>query len=311
MKLPCCLAFAFFTCVLSSSLNVKVPTTWSNRQGLTLTPITTGLWAAERPFTWNKIDVGGRSVIARMNDGNLLVYSPVEFTESLGNCIASLGGEVKYIVIPNYEHLSYSLQWSQQYPDATCFSCPGLSTYDEKFADWTVQLEEDASIIIDDSVERAVFDCEINPFTGKPFFNEVSLYHKKSKTFFMADTFWNYPGSSSPNLFPDFAGREDSGMESIYQHTCPKMPSPLLVDSKIPEVKTPFGTRLWKFGMDQVYLPFYKNAMVGRKGERRVKYERVVEKVLSWDIEVIAPCHGDVIRGKETCRKVLEKHFLG
>ena len=29
-----------------------------------------GLWAAERPFFWNSIDVGGRSVFARLSDGN-------------------------------------------------------------------------------------------------------------------------------------------------------------------------------------------------------------------------------------------------
>jgi hypothetical protein len=64
--------------------NPRTPVTWSNRLGLTLTPITTGVWAAERPFMWNNIDVGGRSVIARMADGNLMVHSPVEWTEELG-----------------------------------------------------------------------------------------------------------------------------------------------------------------------------------------------------------------------------------
>ena len=82
-------------------VNERLPTTWSNRQGLTLTPLATGLWAAERPFMWNGIDVGGRSVVARMNDGNLLVYSPIEYTASLGACLESLGGKVTYIVIPS------------------------------------------------------------------------------------------------------------------------------------------------------------------------------------------------------------------
>jgi hypothetical protein len=49
--------------------------------------------------------VGGRSVVARTADGNLLVHSPVEWTEDLGNCIAALGGEVTQVIIPNYEHL--------------------------------------------------------------------------------------------------------------------------------------------------------------------------------------------------------------
>ena len=81
----------------------ELPVTWSNRLGLHLTPIETGLWAAERPFVWNSIDVGGRSVIARMPDGTLLVHSPVEWTPELGERIDKLGGGVGHIISPNYE----------------------------------------------------------------------------------------------------------------------------------------------------------------------------------------------------------------
>jgi hypothetical protein len=40
--------------------NIPIKQTWSNRLGTTLTPIATGIWAAERPFYWNSIDVGGK-----------------------------------------------------------------------------------------------------------------------------------------------------------------------------------------------------------------------------------------------------------
>ena len=63
--------------------NKVIDVTWSNRLGLTLTPITTGVWAAERPFLWNGIDVGGRMVVCRMGDGTLLVHSPVDLDDSL------------------------------------------------------------------------------------------------------------------------------------------------------------------------------------------------------------------------------------
>ena len=32
---------------------------------------------------------------------------------------------------------------------------------------------------------------------------------------------------------------------------------------------TPKGTQAWKFGMDRVYLPFYKNFMIKDKGNCR------------------------------------------
>ena len=88
---------------MTSAQAAELPVTWSNRLGLHLTPIATGLWAAERPFVWNSIDVGGRSVIARMPDGTLLVHSPIEWTPELGERIDRLGGGVGHIISPNYE----------------------------------------------------------------------------------------------------------------------------------------------------------------------------------------------------------------
>ena len=138
----------------------------------------------------------------------------------------------------------------------------------------------------------------------------LGLYHKKSKTFFMADTFWNYPKESTPNLHTVVGASEEETKRSLKQHICPKMSSTTLPGGNLPEVKPNFGTKAWKFGMDKIYLQFYKNFMVGRSGERREKYNKIVNKVLSWDIDVIAPCHGDVIRGEKTCRHVLKTHFL-
>jgi hypothetical protein len=37
--------------------------------GKVLTPILDNVWGAERPFMWNRIDVGGRSAVIRLSDG--------------------------------------------------------------------------------------------------------------------------------------------------------------------------------------------------------------------------------------------------
>ena len=34
---------------------------------------------------------------------------------------------------------------------------------------------------------------EVNPFTGKAFFNEVVFYHTETKTLLTTDLYWNYP----------------------------------------------------------------------------------------------------------------------
>ena len=54
--------------------NAKLPAAWSNRLGVTLTPISTGVWAAERSsLRAGCVDVGARCVIARASDGSLVV----------------------------------------------------------------------------------------------------------------------------------------------------------------------------------------------------------------------------------------------
>ena len=290
---------AIFTVALLGSV---METSWSNRLGLILTPISSGVWAAERKFTWNGIDVGGRSVICRVGDGTLLINSPVEWTKDLGECLDNLGGGVGHVFSPNYEHLKYAKQWDEVYPQAKKYACPGLPSRLPSIP-WAGELginndpEEFA-----DSIDTVFFDCEVNPFTNRAFFNEVVLFHIKSKSIIMTDTFWNYPSSPLPNYF----GIENTG--SI--HTCPKVSVKFSGDF-LPPIKVPFGTKAWKFGMDRIFLPFYKKLMVGSKGsDRRNKYEIAVNKILAWEPEIIVPCHGDVIRGKELCKNVLTKHFL-
>ena len=283
--------------------NLAVPTSWSNRLGLTLTPVTTGVWAAERPFVWNKIDVGGRSVIARMaagageSVGKLVVHSPIEWTPSLGESLASLG-EVGALIAPNYEHLKYIAQWATRYPEAQVWACPGLSSRMPEVA-WTHEFSSEP-FNAPAGLEALWLDVEVNPFTGKPFFNEVIFYRAASKTLFVTDCWWNYPVGDRPN----FDGITGTG--SV--HACPRTP---VSSSTLPSVPVPRGTTMWKFGMDRVYLPFYRRLMVGYSGERRRRYKEMVERLFAWDVEVLVPCHGDVICGRELCRSVLKDHFEG
>ena len=68
----------------------------------------------------------------------------------------------------------------------------------------------------------------------------------------------------------------------------------------------PTTTRLWKFGMDQIYAPFFNNFMI----TDRKKYKTIVNHILNvWDIQIIIPCHGDIIRGKTNCQNALKKAF--
>mmetsp|Transcript_14907 Transcript_14907/g.34601 ORF Transcript_14907/g.34601 Transcript_14907/m.34601 type:complete len:358 (-) Transcript_14907:1187-2260(-) len=268
---------------------------WSNRLGTVLTPIANGFYTGDRPFYWNKIDVGGRMCVIKLDDGNLWIHSPVDLDEETIDALQKLGN-VKYVVSPNYEHLKYAKKWSDQYPDAFMWGCPGLSSKLQDI-EWEGEIPYNLTGLSNsvqlkncwdfDEIVPLHLNIEINPFTGRPFFNEVIFYHKQTKSLITTDVYWNYPQRDG---IPNSHLEGDNGDEGL-----------------APAVESiPFGTRLWKFGMDKIYLPFYKHLMVND----RQRYEGLVTTIIDeWDVHLLVPCHGDIIRGKEKIRLELINHF--
>jgi hypothetical protein len=230
--------------------------------------------------------------VIQLADGNLWVHSPIGLDKQTKDALAKLG-TVKYIVSPNYEHLKYAPHWHQEFPDAFMWGCPGLI---ERLPDIKWAGEIPSGIIAPqgislgncwdfDEIVPLHFDVEVNPFTGKPFFNEVIFFHKPSKSLLTTDVYWNYPQSD---------GKPNSHLGESEWELSPS------VDG------IPLGSKAWKFGMDKIYLPFYKKFMV----KNRTKYDEISKVVLDeWDIETLIPCHGDIIRGNELIRDVLEDHL--
>jgi len=237
---------------------------WSNANGAVLSgPFRQDLYAAERAFLWNSIDVGGRSAVVRLSDGSLWVHSPVRLDGRYKDALAALG-PVKSIISPNFEHVSYAQEWISAYPDATSFCPPGGKEHFPNIA-FAEEIGEGNECPAEWGGEiRCLFlNYEHNPFTGKPFFNEVIFLHEPSGTLICTDVFWNYP---------------DSGV--------------------------PPGTALWKFGMDQVYRPFYNHLMIKDREAQRAAMRVLFEE---WEWDAILPCHGSFIAsgGKALLRKHL------
>jgi len=280
---------------------------WSNRPGTVLTPVhlEPGVYTGDRPFYWNDIDVSCRMTVVELpsqtnGKPDLWVHSPVNLDGPMMETIGKLG-TVKYVMSPNYEHLKFAASWYQNFPDAGMWGCPGLAER-KKDIKWTGEIADgfrpigwkgrDGTYVSPDS---ELWDCSVlqplhlniekNPFTGRPFFNEVIFYHAPSKTLITTDMFWNYPGSVVPNK--EF-GRDDSW------ELAP------VVD------KIPLGSRAWKIGMDKIYAPFFSSFMVTDRSE----YRDICSHILNvWDVETVIPAHGDILRGKDLIRSVLTKFF--
>lgn len=227
---------------------VAYESTWSNPTGEVLkTVVADSVWAAERPFIWNSIDVGGKMALVKLPNGELWAHSPVELDAPLRAALQDLG-PVGHIVAPNFEHVKWAKQWKEAFPNAVLWGSPGML---EKFEDIPFDFELDRSGKAPEAwggaFEHCFFDCESIPLTEIPFFNEVVFFHGPSRTLICTDTFWSYPSENVPT-----------------------------------------GTALWKWGMDEVYLPIYKGLMI----RDPAALQRALATVRDWDPEALLPCHG-------------------
>jgi hypothetical protein len=269
------------------------PAGWSNRLGTVLTPASIpGVYTADRPFYWNKIDVGCRMTVVQLENGDLWVHSPIGLDKPLKEVLDNLG-TVKYIVSANYEHVKFASQWHKAYPDAYMWGCPGLAERipEIKWAgEIPLNMLRSEETVLENcwdfkTITPLHLDMEVNPFTGKPFFSEVIFYHVPSKTLMTTDLYWNYPTSD---------GVPNSHLGGSEWELAPSVES------------VPFGSQLWKKGMDKVYLPFYKNFMV----KDRSKYDEMSKILLDkWGADTVIPAHGDIIRGADLVQSVLRDHL--
>jgi hypothetical protein len=286
---------------------------WSNRAGTVLTPAAIpGVYTADRPFYWNNIDVGCRMTVIELSSGqkdkpDLWVHSPVGLDGPLQEALAQLG-TVKHVVSPNYEHLKFARQWAKTYPDANMWGCPGLSERMPEIdwagempffcrpPDWPGSVSRAPAQCWDWSeIQPLHIDCEVNPVTNKPFFNECVYYHTPSKTLMVTDLYWNYPkgdGVTNSNYENVRGKEEDLGVWEL---------APAIEN-------VPIGSRLWKNGMDRLYRPVYLNLMV--KSDKQPELKAIAKFLIDgWDVETVIPAHGDIIRGKDFIQGVFRDFF--
>lgn len=238
--------------------------------------------------------------VVELPNNQLWVHSPVRLDGPTKEAIDKIGN-VSFIVTPNYEHVSFAAEWALAFPKAQKVGCPGLTERKPEIPwsyeipngyrpiGWkhaTVETPESNKIGWDTAILQPLhINIERNPFSGRPFFEEVIYYHAPTKTLIVTDFWWNYPQDVVPN---SQFNRDDTW------ELAPR------VDN------IPWSSKLWKTGMDKVYKPFYNNFMVSDKDG----YRDITHHILNvWDVETIIPAHGDIVRGKDVCRRILSAHL--
>jgi hypothetical protein len=133
------------------------------------------IWTIETKFKFMGADFGNRMTIVRLNNGGLLLHSPIKFDNKYLSQLKALGN-VSYLVTPNNFHGMHIQDWQKHFPQAQHYSA-----LNEKGAFPLSQLESD----IDDN------NLAVIRIQGLPKVNEYAFIHTSSKTLILTDLAFN------------------------------------------------------------------------------------------------------------------------
>lgn len=119
-----------------------------------------------------------RMAVARLADGGVWVWSPIELTPELASAVDGLG-PVRHIVSPNKIHHLFMREWAERWPEARVHASPGLAAkrpdlrFDAELGDapdpsWAGEIDQ----VI---------------FRGSFFMEEVAFFHRPSRTAILCD----------------------------------------------------------------------------------------------------------------------------
>ena len=145
-----------------------------------------GLWVEAAPQSFFGLHLGTRMTVVRLQDGSLLVHSPVALSADLKAEVDAIG-PVRHIVAPSQGHHLYAGEWQSAYPNTLLHAAKGLAKrrkdlsvdhelMGETHADWRNDL--DTTLI-----EGAML-------------NETVFLHRPSRSLIVADAVENFDTSS-------------------------------------------------------------------------------------------------------------------
>ncbi len=142
------------------------------------------LWVAEgKCVNFHGFAYPTRSVIARLENGDIWVWSPIKMTEALAQAVEVLG-PVRHLVSPNKIHHLFLSEWQQRFPGALLW---GPASTIKKRVDLNFQkpLNGEAPRLWSNDFEQ--FHVQ-----GSMAMDEVLFLHKPSKTLIVADFSENF-----------------------------------------------------------------------------------------------------------------------
>ncbi|KAL8393952.1 hypothetical protein RB595_003642 [Gaeumannomyces hyphopodioides] len=236
------------------------------------------------PLTMGVLKLGGAMTAVKLStSGALAVVSPIALSDDVRAKLASLGGEVRYLVSPNREHHVHISAWASAFPGAHVVVAEGLPEKREARAEtrgttygtiFTAANKAGARIGADFDAD---LDCE---YVDGSRNRELVLLHRASRTLIEGDVVFNLPAREafSASGVDPAAGLVGRLAGAVLQTASPG----------------------W-----QRRVSWYAAA------SDKARFAESVKRINGWEFDRIIPCHGDVIEsgGKKVFADIFEPYL--
>lgn len=136
-----------------------------------------------------------RMTVLQLEDGSLLLHSPVAFSDTLRAALERIG-PVRHLVAPSWAHWIFVKDWQDALPGATVWAAPGLGGRGQVAkSDLRIdhELSDQAPPVWSREIEQVVVP-------GAGGFTEVAMLHRPSGTALMTDLVQNFEPHRLPWL---------------------------------------------------------------------------------------------------------------
>ncbi|TYL89160.1 SDR family oxidoreductase [Bradyrhizobium rifense] len=133
-----------------------------------------------------------RMTVIRLSTGDLLLHSPVKYSPALRALLERLG-PIKYLLAPNVAHWMFLRCWQTAMPEMVTLAVPGLASRNQVRRSG-VRIDRELG---DGTPDEWANDIE-TVLVSAPFFCEVELFDKRSRTLILTDIVQNI----DPGIFP-------------------------------------------------------------------------------------------------------------
>jgi hypothetical protein len=143
-----------------------------------LQPLAERLWVETRKLRFLGVETGTRMTVVKLDGGGLFVHSPVSLREDTRTAVDALGAVEAVVASSGFHHL-YVSEWSEAYPDAKLYACPGLERKRDDVA-WDGVLGDEPEATWQGQLDQVFFGA-------RKLESEVVFFHRASGTLVCSD----------------------------------------------------------------------------------------------------------------------------